>query len=427
MPVMNKLAVEYTVKAGLMLNCTIPLYCTFDRKSYFYPDMPKNYQITQYDKPFCLGGTVPIVVDGVEKSIRMRRIHLEEDVAKNTHFSNGSGVDFNRAGIPLMEIVSEPDIRTADEALAYLHSLKQTMLYAGVGECNLEKGNMRCDVNCSTRLKGEQELGTKTEIKNMNTFKGVHAALSYEMMRQREVLSSGGVIVQETRRWDPDREETQSMRSKEDAHDYRYFPEPDLMPVVFTQAQIDDWAKHLPERPRERRERFLSEYQLPEYDVDVLLSEKELADYFEAIVEQGVSAKPASNWVMTEVLRLLSEKDLPLSELGISASRLAGLIKLTESNAINSNSAKEVFSIMVSEGGEAEDIVKARGMAQVSDSGEIGKIAESVIAEHSGPADDYRAGKEKALMFLVGQVMRLSKGKANPEMAAKILKEKLDA
>ena len=427
MPVMNRKAVEYTVKAGLMIDCDIGLYCKFDRKSYFYPDMPKNYQITQYELPFCLGGGVDIETDDVAKRIRITRIHLEEDVAKNTHFAKSSGVDYNRAGVPLMEIVSEPDITSADEAMAFLTALKQQMVYAGVSECNLEEGNMRCDINCSLRPKGQSELGTKTEIKNMNTFKGVHAALSYEIERQADVLREGGTIVQETRRWDVDQGVTTSMRTKEDAHDYRYFPEPDLMPVELADEDIQRWADELPEAPAARRERFVKDFQLPEYDAGVLVSDRYLADYFESVLSHGVKPKSASNWIMTEVLRVLSEQDQAIAGFAISADRLAALIALTEKNVINSNSAKEVFAAMLESDEAPEAIVEARGMAQVSDEGAIRGVVEEAVAANQQSAEDYRNGKEAALKFLVGQVMRLSKGKANPQLATRILKEMLDA
>ncbi|MFH0879761.1 MAG: Asp-tRNA(Asn)/Glu-tRNA(Gln) amidotransferase subunit GatB, partial [Lentisphaerota bacterium] len=312
MPVMNEEAIRLCVISGLMIGSRINDYSKFDRKKYFYPDMPKNYQISQYDKPLCLGGSVEIEVDGKRKIINVTRIHQEEDVGKNMHFQNSSEIDFNRAGTPLMEIVSEPDMTSADEAFAFLQALKQILVYGNIGDCNLEQGNMRCDVNCSVRPEGQEKLGTKTEIKNMNTFKGVHKALSYEIKRQMDVLSKGGAIQQETRRWDDETGVTLSMRSKEYAHDYRYFPEPDLMPVALSSEQVRQWAAQLPELPRARRERFVRDYALPEYDAAVLVAEKAMADFYEETARQSGNFKAASNWIMTELLRALAEKEMEI-------------------------------------------------------------------------------------------------------------------
>jgi aspartyl-tRNA(Asn)/glutamyl-tRNA(Gln) amidotransferase subunit B len=427
MPVLNEEAVSKTVMAGLLIGCEIGNYCKFDRKSYFYPDMPKNYQITQYDKPFCIGGQVEIEVEGERKTIRVNRIHLEEDVAKNTHATASSEVDFNRAGTPLMEIVSEADMESPEEAFAYLQALRQIMVYGGISACDLEKGNMRCDVNISVRPEGQQTLGTKTEIKNMNTFKGVLQAARAEVTRQISVLESGGTISQETLRFDPDALVTLPMRSKEYAHDYRYFPEPDLMPVVLERAYVEELRGRLPELPVQRRDRFVREFNLPEYDAGVLTAEKSVADYYEAVVQAGAASKAASNWIMTEVMRVLSEAGKPIEEFGIEASALAELIKLTDAKTINSSSAKEVFAIMLEEGGRPEDIVKARGMAQVSDVSAIDAFVDQALAENPKSVEDYKNGKKAALQFLVGQVMRFSKGKANPQMAAQVLQDRMNA
>jgi aspartyl-tRNA(Asn)/glutamyl-tRNA(Gln) amidotransferase subunit B len=426
MPTMNREAVLKTARAGLMLGCEINRYSKWDRKSYFYPDMPKNYQISQYDQPICIGGGVDIVVDGQAKRIQLTRIHLEEDVGKNMHFTGASGVDFNRAGTPLMEIVSEPDMSSPEEAVAFLQSIKEIMLYGGISDCNLEEGNMRCDVNCSVRPEGQDTLGSKTEHKNLNTFKGVLNALKREIQRQIEVLDGGGTIAQETRRWDVGTAETYSMRSKEDAHDYRYFPEPDLMPVVLTDEQIEAWRAALPELPRARRARFVDAMGLPEYDAGVLVADKKLADFFEAVLEHGAPAKTASNWMMTEMLRFLAEGPSDIADVPIEPAALARLIGLVENKTINSNKAKEVFEVLFREGGDPKAIVKARGLAQVSDEGAIEGFVDQVIAEHEGPADDFRSGKAAALQFLVGQVMRLSRGKANPQMVGDLLREKLE-
>ena len=425
LPVMNREAIHLTVVSGLMLGCRINPFSKFDRKNYFYPDMPKNYQITQFDKPLCLGGGVDIEIDGKARRIGITRIHQEEDVAKNLHYATWSGIDYNRAGVPLMEIVSEPDMETPEEAFAYLQALRQILVYAGVSECNLEEGNMRCDVNVSIRPEGQKELGTKAEIKNMNTFKGVFSALEYEIVRQTETVEAGGRIVQETRRWDADLGQTFSMRTKEDAHDYRYFPEPDLMPVALPDALVAEWAAALPELPAQRRERFAREYGLPEYDAKVLAAEKAVGDYFEIAARNSRNPKAVSNWVMSDVLRTLSEKAIAITEFAIPADALAELVELTESKAINSNTARDVFMIMLKEGGRAGDIVAARGLAQVSDTGAIETIVDQAIAENAKSVEDFRKGKGAALKFLVGQVMRLSKGKANPQMVGDLLERKL--
>lgn len=427
MPVMNEEAIRLTAISGLLLGSAISAYSKFDRKSYFYPDMPKNYQISQYDKPLCEGGAVDIDVAGAVKTVRLRRIHLEEDVAKNIHFEASSGVDFNRAGVPLMEIVTEPDIESADEAMAFLLVLRRILLYGGVSDCNLERGNLRCDVNCSVRPADRDALGTKTELKNLNTFKGVHAALQYEAGRQVRVMEAGGRIAQETRRWDPDAGVTSSMRSKEDAHDYRYFPEPDLMPVVLDPRVVETWRAQLPELPRARRERFVREFGLPEYDAGVLVAEKAVADYFERAARLSANAKAVSNWIMTEMLRLLSERETDISSVGISPESLAALVKLTDEGVVNSTTAKEIFAVLFEKGGDPAALVRERGLGQVSDAGAIERLADQAMAENAKSVEDYRAGKAAALKFLVGQVMRLSKGKANPRMLAEILERKMKA
>ena len=425
MPAMNEEAIRLTVLAGLMLGSRIGRYSKFDRKNYFYPDMPKNYQITQYDRPLCEGGSVEIDVGGRTKTVGITRIHLEEDVGKNIHMPGRSGVDFNRAGIPLMEVVTDPDLESPEEAFAFLLALKQIMLYARVSECNLEEGNLRCDVNSSVRPEGQQQFGTKIEIKNLNTFKGVFQAVKYEIARQIEVLSAGGTIVQETRRWDVDAGVTFAMRSKEYAHDYRYFPEPDLMPVALRDEQIERWRSELPELPRQKRERFAGQYGLPAYDAHVLAADKAVADYFEAAAARSSNPKAVSNWVMTEMLRLLAEREQDIRDARVTPAALAELVELTETKAINSNTAKEVFAILFEQGGSAQSIVRERGWAQVSDTGVVEAFVDQAIAENAKSVEDYRKGKAAALKFLMGQVMRLSKGKANPELATEMLRKKL--
>lgn len=426
MPVMNRDAVQFTVMTGLMIGSDISGYSKFDRKSYFYPDMPKNYQISQYDKPLCIGGRVEIEVDGQKKSVGITRIHLEEDVAKSMHFAKTSGIDFNRAGVPLMEIVSEPEMETPEEAFAFLQVLRQIIRYVGVSDCDLEKGNMRCDVNCSVRPEGQEELGTKTELKNLNTFKGVYNALKYELERQKEVLASGGTLEQETRRWDVDLGVTASMRTKEDAHDYRYFPEPDLMPVVLAPGQVEGWKQKLPELPGDRRGRMAEEYGIPDYDAGVLAADKKVADYFEEAARLSSNPKAVSNWIMTEMLRLLAEREMDIEQVKVTPSALAELVKLADSRQINSTKAKEVFAELFEKGGEPGCIVKERGFEQVSDEGVIIEFVDQAIADNPASVEDYRKGKKAALQYIIGQVMRLSRGKANPQMVGDMIRSRLD-
>jgi len=425
MPVMNRDAVRLTVITGLMIGSKISEYSKFDRKSYFYPDMPKNYQISQYDKPLCIGGSVDIEIGGTIKTIGVTRIHLEEDVGKNMHFQSTSGVDFNRAGVPLMEIVSEPEISSPEEAFAYLQALKQILLYAGVSDCNLEEGNVRCDVNCSVRPEGQKELGVKAEIKNLNTFKGVLNSLKYEVERQVETIKAGGKIHQETRRWDTDAGVTIAMRSKEYAHDYRYFPEPDLLPVVLSSEQVAEWKSGLPELPRDRRGRFVKEYGIPEYDAAVLTAEMDVAGYFEQAARLSSNPKLVSNWIMTEMMRLLSEKGMAIKDVAVTPAALAGLVKLVDDKVINSNSAKQVFAELFEKGGDPVKIVGKKGLVQVSDSGAIEKFVDQAIEESPKSVEDYLRGKAAAAKFIVGQVMKLSRGRANPQLVASILEEKL--
>ena len=427
MPVMNAEAIRLTVQSGLMLGCEIGAFSKFDRKSYFYPDMPKNYQITQYDKPLCLGGGLEIEVGGVTKTIHLTRIHLEEDVGKSTHHASCSGVDFNRAGVPLMEIVTEPDIGSADEAMVFLLALKQTLLYAGVSDCNLEEGNLRCDVNISVRPEGTDKLGTKAEIKNMNTFKGVHAALLHEIDRHTNLVSGGGRVVQQTRRWEPDLGETIPMRGKEDAHDYRYFPEPDLLPVVLDRAQIEAWKATLPERPADRRTRLVQTYGIPVYDAGVLTADRAVADFFETAAQLCGNGKTASNWIMTDVLRLLGESGRTLGQCALTPEMLAELIQLVERRTINQPTAKGLLPELFEKGGRPAELVAARGLGQMGGADEIGKLVDQAIAANPKSVQDFLAGKQAAAQSLVGQVMKMSRGKADPQLAGKLVAEKLAA
>lgn len=426
LPVINEEAIRLTVLTGLMLGSKISRFSKFDRKNYFYPDMPKNYQISQYDSPFCLGGALEIICAGQSKTVALTRIHLEEDVGKNMHVGAVSSVDFNRAGLPLMEIVTEPAMQSPEEALAFLAALKQILSYGLVSRCNLEEGNVRCDVNCSVRPETQSRLGVKTEIKNLNTFKGVFQALKFEIARQTGVLKSGGIIQQETRRWDSERGVTESMRSKEEAHDYRYFPDPDLLPVELAEEQIAGWRKTIPELPRQRCARLASQYGLSEYDARVLSAEKALADFFEEAAGPARNPKAVANWLMTEMLRLLTEKELEISAAKITPPALAELVKLLDDGKINSNSAKQIFAVLFEKGGRPEELVADLGLAQVSAAGALEKFVAQALAENPKSVADYRGGKEAALKFLIGQVMRLSRGKANPQMVQEMLKKELN-
>jgi aspartyl-tRNA(Asn)/glutamyl-tRNA(Gln) amidotransferase subunit B len=425
LPVINREAVRLTVRTGLLLDARINLRSKFDRKNYFYPDQAKNYQISQYDQPLCLGGHLEFAVKGAPRRVGIARIHLEEDVAKNVHFDADSGVDFNRAGAPLMEIVTAPDMHSPEDALAFLQALKQVLQYGGVSDCNLEQGNIRCDINCSVRRADAERLGTKIEIKNMNTFRGVFRALQAEIARQIRELERGRAIAQETRRWDDAAGRTESMRSKEDAHDYRYFPEPDLPPIELDETLIAAWRAELPELPAARRARLSADFGLPEYDAAVLVADKEVADYFEETVAAGAPAKAASNWIMTELLARVSESGESIRALKVTPTGLAALIRLVEDRTINGPTAKEVLGAMLADGGDPREIVATRGLAQVSDVGALEGLVAQVLAAHAKSVNDYRAGKLPAFEFLIGQVMRLSRGKANPQLVREMLKEKL--
>ena len=432
LPVPNKKAIEKTVVAGLLTGCKIANFSKFDRKSYFYPDMPKNYQISQYDLPFCEHGHIDFNDKGFsgeemgDVSIGITRIHLEEDVGKLTHFSGYSGVDYNRAGVPLMEVVSEPDIRTPDEAYAYLNKLKQIMQYAGVSNCDMEKGQMRCDVNVSVRKVGEKEFGTKIEIKNLNSFRAVHRSLEYEIWRQPEVLENGGSLQQETRGWNDDRGETYLMRVKEAAHDYRYFPDPDLMPVTFTDEEIEAFRADLPELPDAMRERFIKDFDITEYDSEVICQDKAVAVYFEAGAKQVKTPKLLANWVISELLRELSDSGTSIEDCKITPEQFAAMIQLIENNTISGKIAKDVFAEMFSTGKDAKAIVKEKGLEQVTDTGAIEAFVDEAIANNAPQVQQYKDGNAKVLQFFVGQVMKLSRGKANPQMVVGLLKQKLD-
>ncbi|MBT3290606.1 MAG: Asp-tRNA(Asn)/Glu-tRNA(Gln) amidotransferase subunit GatB [Victivallales bacterium] len=432
LPVMNREAIRKTIIAGLMCGCEIAPYSKWDRKNYYYPDMPKNYQISQFDLPICLGGVVPIAGKGFsgelldERDIGITRIHLEEDVAKSTHLGKFSGVDFNRAGVPLMEIVSEPDMHTPDEAYAYLVALKQAMEYAGVSDCDMEKGQMRCDVNVSVRPVGQVELGTKIEIKNLNSFRSAHRSLEYEIERQIEELEDGGRMFQETRRWDDAAGMTTVMRTKESAHDYRYFPDPDLMPVEVSAEWLEELRGGLAETPYARRDRFVAEYAVTPYDAHVLTLEQVTADYFEVAAQGRKSAKMVANWIQTELLGAISKGGHTLAESPVPAEALSELVGLIEANTISGKIAKDVFAEMLENGRSAKAIVKDKGLEQVTDTGAIEGMVDAAIAANPKPVAEYQEGNKKAVQFLVGQVMKASRGKANPQMVVQLLKQRLD-
>jgi aspartyl-tRNA(Asn)/glutamyl-tRNA(Gln) amidotransferase subunit B len=435
LPVMNEEALRLTALAGLMLGCDLAPHCKFDRKNYFYPDMPKNYQISQYDLPICLNGAVPLHdlaypkdvqknIATPDKKVRLTRIHLEEDVAKSFHMESGTGIDFNRAGTPLMEIVSEAEIASPEEAFAYLTVLQQVMIYGGVSDADMEKGQLRCDVNVSVRPADTTAWGTKIELKNLNSISGVRRALAFEIPRQIEVLKAGGTLDQETRRWDDVRSETTLMRIKESAHDYRYFPDPDLLPVK-TETLVAAARERLPELPWDKRARFVADYGVSEYDAGVLANDLDLAAYFETAAKGAKKPKNIANWILNDLQSALSAQSLAIGDCPIPPAALDELVNLIDSGTINGKQGKDVFAEMFATKKPAAVIVEEKGLKQVSDTGAIEAFCDEVIAANPGPAADYRAGKEAALNFLKGQVMKLSKGKANPGVAGEILEKKL--
>ncbi|HAR66566.1 MAG TPA: Asp-tRNA(Asn)/Glu-tRNA(Gln) amidotransferase GatCAB subunit B [Lentisphaeria bacterium] len=432
LPTPNQEAIRKTVLAGLMINCDIPEYSKFDRKSYFYPDMPKNYQLTQYDLPLCVGGSVLAQGRGLtmeevpEKLVQINRIHLEEDVAKSTHGGAISGIDYNRAGVPLMEIVTEPDITGPNEAYAFLNALKQAMQYAEISDCDMEKGQMRCDVNISVMPVGQEEFNPKTELKNLNSFKNVFHAIEYETERQIDDLEEGRPAIQATRGWDAERGESTLQRIKEDAHDYRYFPEPDLMPIVISAERLAEIRACMPETPAARRDRFSSEYGLPPYDAGVLTAERDCADYFETCVKLGATPKKASNWIMVELMRELGRANLAIAESPVSATQLAALLGLIDSGKINGKIAKTVFAKMIETSKDPAAIVEEEDLVGDNNEASIRDFAQQAIDANPVPVEDYRSGNAKAINSLVGQVMKLSRGKANPQLAIKALKGLMD-
>jgi len=446
LPVANEEALRLTVLTGRLLNCEIPAHAKFDRKNYFYPDASKNYQLTQYDQPSTKGGYLDFEFAGGVSRVRLTRAHLEEDVGKLTHFDRHSGVDFNRAGVPLLEIVSEPDLTSADMAYEYLNALKEVLQQAGVSDCDMEKGMVRCDVNISVRPKGTKELGAKIEIKNMNSFSGVRRAAEYEIARQVEVVTKGGKLAQSTRRWDDVAGITEEMRTKEHAHDYRYFPEPDLMPCAPTESWLAEVGARVIELPLARKQRLMKDFQLPATDAEVFKSNVALGNYFEAVAKQAKNPKLLANWLINNLQAKLAElngletaeqaalgveppdlKLTGLADLKFKPDALLELVALVEAKTISSSAAQTVFGELFATGKAPTAIVQEKGLAQVSDTGALEKFCDDVIAANPGPAADFRSGKAAALNFLKGQVMKLSKGKANPAVVGEILERKLKA
>ena len=431
LPVLNRKVVEHTIRTGLATDCTIARQSRWARKNYFYPDLPKGYQISQYELPLCTGGHVDVSVDGASKRVRLTRIHMEEDAGKNIHDVRGdhSLVDLNRAGVPLMEIVSEPDMRTPVEAGDYLRTLRSILEYLEVCDGNMEEGSFRCDANVSLRPEGDEELGVKVEIKNLNSFKAVEKALEYEIRRQGQVLSDGDAVVQETRLWDPDAEVTRAMRTKEFAHDYRYFPDPDLLPLEIDDEWIGEIRATLPELARDRQARFMDVYGLPAYDADILTQRRDVADYFEDAVKVHANPKAIANWLMGDLFRVLKERKLDaalrVESWPVAAADLARMVQLVDEGTISGKLAKTVFNEMLETGTSPDAIVKEKGLEQVSDTGALDAAVEEVLSACAAQVEEYRAGKEKVFGFLVGQVMKATRGKANPQMVNEILRSKL--
>uniref|UniRef100_UPI003FEF25C3 Asp-tRNA(Asn)/Glu-tRNA(Gln) amidotransferase subunit GatB n=1 Tax=Dialister hominis TaxID=2582419 RepID=UPI003FEF25C3 len=431
LPVLNKRVLEFAVRAGLALNCEISRFSKFDRKNYYYPDLPKNFQTSQFDLPICERGHLDIEVNGEKKQIRITRAHKEEDAGKLVHHgtsitdSDYSLVDYNRTGTPLLEIVTEPDMRSAKEAVAYLEKMRAILQYIGISDCRMEEGSLRCDANVSVRPVGQKELGTKAEIKNINSFKGVEKAIEYEALRQAEILEDGGKIIQETRTWDEKEGVTKSMRTKEEANDYRYFPEPDLAPFTVSEEYIEDIRKTLPELPDERRERYIANFGLSSTDAQYMTNDKDTSDYFEKVVAAGADPKASVNWIMGEFASQLSNAGIEIAKAPVTPENLAKLLALIAKGTISGKIAKKVFAEMWKDGADPEEIVKAQGLVQISDTGALKELVVKVIANNPKAVEDFKAGKKKAVGALVGQIMKETKGKANPKVINELLNDEL--
>ena len=428
LPVLNRKVVEYAVKMGLATNCTINRANVFARKNYFYPDLPKGYQISQFDLPVCEHGWVEIEVGGTVKRIGITRIHMEEDAGKLIHDERepNSYVDLNRTGTPLIEIVSEPDLRSPEEAAAYLKKLHAILRYLDICDGNMQEGSFRCDANISLRPRGQEKFGTRTELKNMNSFRNVARALEYEERRQRDLLLDGGEVVQQTLLWDPDRNQTNAMRSKEEAHDYRYFPDPDLVPVEISEEWIEATRRDLPELPEERRQRFLSELELPADDAAILTSDRDLADYFETALAEYPNARKLANWIITELIRELNKgEEQTLRDCRVSPAGLAKLLAMIDQGTISGKIAKTVFAEMMASGKDAETVVKEQNLVQMSDEGDLARIVQEILAANPEQVAQFRAGKTKVMGFFVGQLMQQTKGRANPQLANQLISKAL--
>ena len=427
LPVLNEKVVEYAVRAGLATNCEIARESKQDRKNYFYPDTPRAYQISQFDLPLCAHGHVDIVADGKEKTIGITRIHIEDDAGKLVHdnYTGGTLVDLNRAGVPLIEIVSEPDMRSAEEAVAYVEKLKGILEYIGVSDCKMQEGSLRADVNLSLRPVGQEKFGTRTETKNLNSFRAIARSIEFEIQRQKEILESGGTVYQETRRWDDEAGEGYAMRAKEEANDYRYFPEPDLMPIRLSEEYINSIKNTLPELPESRKRRYIAELGLPEYDAGIITSSKSLSDFFEVATKGCGNAKAVSNWIMTDIIRIAREKGIEYDELPFTPEQFAKLITLIDKGTISGSIAKKVFEEMSENGKEPEKIVEEKGLVQISDESTIKEVVDKIIAANPQSVEDYKNGKDRALGFLVGQCMKEMKGKGNPQILNKLILEYL--
>ena len=431
LPVLNKRVVEFAIRAGLALNCDIQRYNRFDRKNYFYPDLAKGYQISQLFYPICLGGHVDIEVNGEKKRIRLNRIHIEEDAGKLVHSgasistSDSSVVDYNRSSVPLLEIVSEPDIRSAEEAKAYMEKMRTILEYIDVSDCKMQEGSLRCDANVSIRPFGQEKFGTRSEIKNLNSFRSVQRGVDYEVLRQTELVEDGGTVVQETRTWDEEAGVTRSMRSKEEAHDYRYFPDPNLTPFIVEKEWVESVRAEMPELPDARKERLMDKLGLSDYDASGVIARLATAQYFDRIMEHTKDAKSAANWILGDIAAWLNNNNLEMQDLPVKPENIARMIELINGGVLSSKLAKTVFAEMVKEDKAPEDIVKEKGLEQISDTGAIEAIVDKIIAANPQSVTDFKAGKDKALGFLVGQIMRESRGKANPEMVNSMLKEKM--
>ncbi|MGD0279549.1 MAG: Asp-tRNA(Asn)/Glu-tRNA(Gln) amidotransferase subunit GatB [Smithella sp.] len=427
LPVLNKTVIEYAMKMALATNCEINKSCSFARKNYFYPDLPKGYQISQYAYPLAEHGYIFLDINGVQSKIGITRIHMEEDAGKLMHDEHNSSsyVDLNRTGVPLIEIVSEPDMRSPEEAAEYLKRLHEILVYLEICDGNMEEGSFRCDANVSIRPKGQKEFGTRTELKNMNSFRNVQRALEYEIKRQQYLVENGGTVIQETRLWDDAQGATNSMRSKEEAHDYRYFPDPDLVPILVDDAWVADIRKDLPELPLTKRERFVKDYQIPVYDAGVLTADKALANYYEKVVKLCAQPKVASNWIMGDVMRFLNEEKRDIRQCPITAKSLADMIRLIDEGTISGKMAKEIVENMYKTGKSPQTIIEEKGLVQITDEGELIKSITAIIEANPNQLADYRGGKEKLFGFFVGQVMKATQGKANPQLVNELLKKML--